>query len=50
MVSLARYRFTLRLSLFSFSSFSLPTQQVKSDVVFDQNKGPNIGTSDLKKP
>ena len=25
-------------------------QQVKSDVVFDQNKGPNIGTSDLKKP
>ena len=25
-------------------------QQVKADVVFDQNKGPNIGTSDLKKP
>ena len=28
----------------------IPPQQVKSDVVFDQNKGPNIGTSDLKKP
>jgi len=28
----------------------VPTQQVKADVVFDQNKGPNIGTSDLKKP
>ncbi|KAG2478408.1 MAG: Cytochrome bc complex cytochrome b subunit [Nitrosopumilales archaeon] len=28
----------------------VPPKQVKADVVFDQNKGPNIGTSDLKKP